>query len=66
MIWAILTGRSDYLELIINQQPEPLVHYIGAAVMCHKCAQICKELRMNGLIGRYENMSKAYEVFSTP
>ena len=65
MIWAILSGRFDKLEQIIAAEPEPLKNYVAAAVMCGKCAPVCKQYGLNGIIGKYEEKCNEYEEKAT-
>ena len=65
MIWAILSGRFDKLEQIIDHEPEPLKNYVAAAVMCGKCAPLCKEYGLNGKVGKYEETCEEYEEKAT-
>ena len=59
------TPFPDKLEQIIDAEPEPLKNYVAAAVMCGKCAPICKQYGLNGIVGKYEEMSQEYESKAT-
>ena len=61
MIWSILSGRFDKLEQIVENEEEPLKTYVAAAVMCKKCAPICKQYGLNGIVGQYEDVGARFE-----
>lgn len=65
MIWSILSGRFDKLEQIVENEAEPLKTYVAAAVMCKKCAPICKQYGLNGIVGQYEDVGARFESKAT-
>lgn len=61
LLWAVLSGRDDKIKQIIAEEKRPLKLFIAVAVMCRKCAPLCKEYGLNGKKGEYEEWAEEYE-----